>query len=124
MKNMKKRKIILKEREGKILRNVGSCVFSIILLTAVCFIGVLPIETQAQTSEETDLTYELLTIHIMPHYVEPEEWEHDQPAVLTGIHGTLINESETVFTGDIRIPVPSDWEAFQFASAGEVADGE
>src|SRR5699024_5428367 len=68
--------------------------------------------------------YELLTIHIMPHYVEPEEWEHDQPAVLTGIHGTLINESETVFTGDIRIPVPSDWEAFQFASAGEVADGE
>lgn len=69
--------------------------------------------------ENASLTYEELTIYVMPQYATPDEWEADKPAVLVGVHGTLINESDRAYTEGIRIPTPSEQPNFQFSQAGE-----
>ncbi|MCR6098453.1 hypothetical protein HXA31_16260 [Salipaludibacillus agaradhaerens] len=64
------------------------------------------------------LTYKELVIQVMPQYVEPDGWEEGRPAVLVGQHGTLENEHESSYDGEIRVPVPSDNHMFTLSMVG------
>ncbi|UTR16608.1 hypothetical protein MM221_08805 [Salipaludibacillus sp. LMS25] len=73
----------------------------------------------AQTNmENSPLTYEELVIKVLPQYVNPEGWEDERPAVLVGQHGTLKNEGESSYNGEIRIPVSSDNQTFKVSMVG------
>jgi len=94
-----------------------------------CFLCIIIIAVSyppwlVMAGEDTHLVYEDLTIHLMPQYAEPEEWETDEPTVLVGIHGTLVNESEEPFSNEIRIPLPYEEPGFQFSQAGEMQQEE
>ena len=95
-----------------------------------CFLGIIMLTTAfcqpafAQANEGTPLIYEELMIHLMPQYAEPDEGEAGEPAVLVGIHGTLVNESGKKFSNEIRIPLPYEKPGFQFSQVGEVRHEE
>src|SRR5690625_3516348 len=105
---------ICNERKGRIFMKRWIYCFLCIIIIAVSYPPWL-----VMAGEDTHLVYEDLTIHLMPQYAEPEEWETDEPTVLVGIHGTLVNESEEPFSNEIRIPLPYEEPGFQFSQAGE-----
>ncbi|NHM32214.1 hypothetical protein [Neobacillus terrae] len=57
--------------------------------------------------------YKELQIQVMPEFDYPDNWPKDQPSLLVGQYGTIINKSGTDFDGKIEIPVPVKEKSFQ-----------
>ncbi|MGJ7920361.1 hypothetical protein [Neobacillus sp. LXY-4] len=85
----------------------------------ICLLFVLPIVSSAEQTAPI-LTMEELSIQIMPEYsFHPEEKKKDQPPLLVGLHGTLMNKSAEPQKGQIEIPLPLKAKDFRI---GYVAD--
>lgn len=85
-------------------------------------LGSFSISANVEASESSTLTYEELQIYVMPQYTQPEEWESDEPAVIIGMYGTLVNGTDAPYSDDIQIPVHSDPSDFQFSRVGKLDD--
>ena len=79
----------------------------------------LPNLALANTDSKT-FTMEELSIQIMPEYAyHPKEKNKEQPPLLIGYQGTLLNKTGNVQKGLIEIPLPMDAKNFRI---GYVAD--
>lgn len=78
-----------------------------------------PFKVQA---EENGLIYDSLSIFVMPQYTTPEDWDIDKPAVFISLYGSLVNESDTPYSGEIRIPTFSSELSMHFSLAGRFDD--
>lgn len=66
------------------------------------------------------LKLEELNIQVMPEYAKhPKDTDNDNPPLLIGYHGTLMNTSDVAQKGQIEIPLPMNDEKFRI---GFVAD--
>lgn len=81
---------------------------------------ITPIETYA--NEEESLSYENLSVYIMPQYSAPEDWD-DQPAVFIGVYGTLKNESNNDIN-EVSLPIVSTAGNLQLHLVGDTVAGE
>lgn len=82
----------------------------------------LVMPTQWAQAEETTnvLSFEELQIQVMPEFsYHPEDKKQDQPALLVGYHGSLMNKSDQPQKGKIEIPLPMKEKNFRI---GFVAD--
>ncbi len=92
----------------------------IFLNLLVCLLIILPQNIRASEPEPQILTMEELSIQLMPEYsYHPEDKEKDQPPLLIGLHGTLMNKTDQPQKGKIEIPLPLKAAGFQI---GFVAD--
>lgn len=54
-----------------------------------------------------------LNIKVMPEFINPEGWDHTLPSLLVGYHGTFTNNSDTTYTGEITVSVPTQLPLFE-----------
>lgn len=86
----------------------------IFLNLLVCLLIILPQNIRASVPDTQILTMEELSIQLMPEYsYHPEDKEKDQPPLLIGLHGTLMNKSDQPQKGKIEIPLPLKAADFQ-----------
>lgn len=57
--------------------------------------------------------YKQMQIQVMPEFDYPEKWQKDQPSLLVGQYGTIVNKSGNDFDGKIEIKVPTKEKSFQ-----------
>lgn len=70
--------------------------------------------------EQSVLSLEELSIHIMPEYTyHPLDQEKDHPPLLIGYQGSMVNNSQAAQKGQIEIPLPMKEKNFRI---GYVAD--
>lgn len=60
--------------------------------------------TKVLANKQQSLSYNNLSIYIMPQYSEPNDWE-DKPAIFIGVYGTLKNNSENDSVNEISLPI-------------------
>lgn len=70
--------------------------------------------------EDSELTYKELVLQVMPQYVEPDEWEEGNPAVLVGQHGIFTYQGETSFVGEFRVLVSHKEPAIKLSLVGNL----
>lgn len=73
-------------------------------------------------AKEDELIYESLSVFVMPQYTTPEDWDSEQPAVFVSLLGSLVNESDKPYLGEIRIPTFSSGSDVHFSLAGKFND--
>lgn len=56
--------------------------------------------------------YTELSIQVMPEFTTPEGWPKNQPAILIGYHGRIINKTGNSYFGAIKIPIPTNENNF------------
>lgn len=74
-------------------------------------------------AEEQPLVMDTLEIQVMPEFTSPENAPSDQPNVLVGMFGTIVNRGANPFTGDIVLEIPKG-NATQVHLVGEFQDGQ
>ncbi len=47
-----------------------------------------------------------LEVQVMPEFVRPADWPEDQPCLLTGVYGTLVNKGSKPYSGSVELKVP------------------
>lgn len=77
-----------------------------------------PIDTYA--NEEESLSYENLSVYMMPQYSAPEDWD-DQPAVFIGVYGTLKNESNNDIN-EVILPIVTTAGDLQLHLVGDTVE--
>lgn len=92
---------------------------SVLWTLTLCFFLAMPAFTKAEESENS-LKMEELTIQVLPEYsYHPKAKDKNQPPLLIGYHGSLINNTDKALKGKIEIPLPTKEKNFQL---GYVAD--
>ncbi len=66
--------------------------------------------------------YKEMQIQIMPEFDYPENWPKDEPSLLVGYYGTVINKSGTDFNGTIELPLPMKDKDFSVYLVAEFPD--
>ncbi|OCA91442.1 hypothetical protein A8F94_06195 [Bacillus sp. FJAT-27225] len=85
-----------------------------------CFILLLPGAAFAEEKNENVLKLEELTVQVLPEFANhPEDKKSEQPPLLIGYQGSLINSSDKAQKGKIEIPLPVEDKNFRI---GFVAD--
>jgi len=79
---------------------------------------ILPRGYLAEQLEDPELIYKELVVQVMPQYVEPDEWEEGNPAVLIGQHGIFTYQGEASFEGEFRVLVPHKEPDFKLSLVG------
>lgn len=64
-----------------------------------------------------------LEVQVMPEFVRPADWPADQPSLLTGVYGTLVNKGTKSFSGSIVLKVPKV-KGTSVHLVGEFKDGK
>lgn len=92
---------------------------ALIYSSVICLLFALPGLTSAADKNDM-LKMEELSVQVMPEFsFHPSDKNEEQPPLLIGYHGTLINKTETSQKGEIEIPLPMDAKNFRI---GFVAD--
>ncbi|WP_210365895.1 hypothetical protein [Bacillus sp. REN3] len=56
--------------------------------------------------------YKEMQIQLMPEFDYPENWPKDEPSMLVGYYGTILNQTGKDFNGKIEFPLPVDRKNF------------
>jgi hypothetical protein len=78
------------------------------LILAITFSGLLVLNN-ARAEEIFDsekFQYKEMQIQVMPEFDYPENWPKDEPSVLVGYYGTIVNKSGKDFNGSLQFPLP------------------
>lgn len=89
-----------------------------VLLVAILLIQLTILPPNEALSNNPDISLTELNIKVMPEFINPEDWDYNNPSLLIGYHGTITNHSEAPYSGEIKINVPTHLPDFQ---AGFVA---
>jgi len=71
----------------------------------------------AQAAE--NFPYSDMQIQVMPEFDNPTGWNEEQPSLLVGYYGTIVNKSGDDYDGVIEFPIPLDTPDFQLYLAAE-----
>lgn len=95
--------------------------FPLIFIMLLLFYGTSNhfIFTHNVEAKENELIYESLSVFVMPQYTTPEDWDSDKPAVFVSLLGSLVNESDTPYSGEIRIPTNPSNSDVHFSLVGK-----
>lgn len=100
--------------------NIFSITLNMTLIILVFFQMNLTISTEALASEEHSLSYENLSVYVMPQYSSPDNWG-DQPSVFIGVYGTLKNESDN-HINEVSVPIVKTAGEFQLHLVGDTVE--
>lgn len=84
-----------------------------LLLVAILLIQLTLLPPNEALSENEGLVLKEMNIKVMPEFINPEEWDFNKPSLLVGFHGTFINESDTAYSGEIKVKVPTHLPEFR-----------
>jgi len=95
--------------------------FLVAMVTVAVFLSGFTIKNaKAEGVFQTEqFPYKELQIQVMPEFDYPDNWPKDQPSLLVGQYGTIVNKSGTDFDGKIEIPVPAKEKGFQIYLVAE-----
>lgn len=66
--------------------------------------------------------YTELSIQVMPEFTTPKGWPINQPAVLIGYHGKLINKTGQSYSGTIEVSIPTKEKNFTIGYLAQYSD--
>ncbi|QOY37421.1 hypothetical protein AWH56_007330 [Anaerobacillus isosaccharinicus] len=89
-----------------------------VLLVTILLLQLTILPPNEALSNNPNISLTELNIKVMPEFINPEDWDYNNPSLLVGYHGTITNHSEAPYTGEIKIDVPTHLPDFQ---AGFVA---
>lgn len=85
-----------------------------------CLALMMPSTALAQEKEGSLLKLEELNVQVMPEFANhPNDKETEQPPLLIGYQGSMINQSPKAQTGKIEIPLPVSEENFRIGFAAD-----
>ncbi|CEG28270.1 hypothetical protein [Bacillus sp. B-jedd] len=84
------------------------------------FVLMLPAAALAEEKDSSILKLEELNVQVMPEFANhPNDKKAEQPPLLIGYQGSLINQSPNAQTGKIEIPLPVNEENFRIGFAAD-----
>jgi hypothetical protein len=89
-----------------------------VLLVTILLLQLTILPPNEALSENEDLALTELNIKVMPEFINPDDWDYNIPSLLIGYHGTFTNTSDSPYTGEIKVSVPTHLQDFR---AGYVA---
>lgn len=80
----------------------------LLLLLSIAFAGsfVLNKAQAEEVFESEKFHYKEMQIQIMPEFDYPENWPKNEPSLLVGYYGTVVNKSGKDFSGSLQFPLP------------------
>ncbi len=91
----------------------------IITLFMVNIIFVFQPAQAAENFQVESFPYSDMQIQVMPEFDNPAGWNEDEPSLLVGYYGTIVNKSGNDYDGVIEFPIPLDTPDFQLYLAAE-----
>lgn len=96
----------------------------IVLFTMILLLQVTILPPNEAYAEQSDVTLTEMTVKVMPEFINPIEWDYELPSLLVGYHGTFTNHSDTAYTGELKVSVPTELPHFKAALVGRFIDLE
>ncbi|OIJ16243.1 hypothetical protein BKP35_04530 [Anaerobacillus arseniciselenatis] len=93
-----------------------------VLLVAVLVIQLTFLPANEAYANENPLTFSKLNVQIMPEFINPEEWDYTIPSLLVGYHGSIVNETEEPYDGEIIFKLPTNLPQFQIGYLAQEVD--
>ncbi|RXJ01120.1 hypothetical protein DS745_10665 [Anaerobacillus alkaliphilus] len=84
-----------------------------VLLVTILLLQLTILPANEALSDKEAIVLTELNIKIMPEFINPENWDYNIPSLLVGYHGTFTNHSETPYSGEIKVSVPTHLPNFQ-----------
>ncbi len=95
-----------------------------VLFIAVLVIQLTLLPPNEAYGNESSLTFSELSIQVMPEFINPEDWDYTVPSLLVGYHGSVVNETEEPYDGEIIVRVPTNLSQFQLGYVAQEVDAE
>lgn len=94
----------------RVTKKVFQLLFILIVMNT-SYVAVITAEKFIFNSEE--FPYIELQVQVMPEFDLPVDWPLDEPGILVGYYGTIVNNSGADFEGEIEIFLPVNEKAFE-----------
>ncbi|WNF37120.1 hypothetical protein RJD24_01270 [Bacillaceae bacterium IKA-2] len=85
----------------------------IVLFTMILLLQLTLLPPNEAYAEQSNVTITEINIKVMPEFINPEEWDYELPSLLVGYHGTFTNHSDTAYTGELKVSVPTQSPYFK-----------
>jgi hypothetical protein len=90
------------------MRRVPMRKILLFLILAITFSGLVVLNSAHAEGvfEAEKFPYKEMQIQVMPEFDYPENWPKDEPSLLIGYYGTIVNKTGKDFSGSIEFPLP------------------
>lgn len=95
-----------------------------ILFVIVLIIQLTLLPANEAYANDPPLTFSALDIKVMPEFINPEEWNNTLPSLLVGYHGSVTNETDQPFEGEIIVPIPTNLPQFELGYVAQEVNEE
>lgn len=95
-------------------------IFSFIITLLIINLTFVFQSVQAEENFQSEhFPYSEIQIQVMPEFDNPAGWDEEQPSLLVGYYGTLVNKSGNDYDGVLEFPLPLDSTGFELYLVAE-----
>lgn len=94
------------------------------LLVTILLLQLTILPSNVALSENDEMVLSELNIKVMPEFTNPENWDNNIPSLLVGYHGKFVNNSDSPYSGEIKINVPTHLPNFTPAFVAQFNEEE
>lgn len=87
--------------------NLCTRTFLAVVMTIALIFTVNLEKSSAAQFDKQKFPYSELHIQLMPEFDYPSEWEIDEPSLLVGYYGSIVNKTGEDYSGEIQVRVPT-----------------
>ncbi|WP_053367100.1 hypothetical protein [Bacillus sp. FJAT-27245] len=84
----------------------------LLIVSSGFYVGASGTKAEGKFTPE-QFPYKEMQIQVMPEFDYPENWPKEEPSLLVGQYGTIVNKTGQDFSGKIEVPVPANEKNFQ-----------